>query len=28
VTMKDLTSGTQETFPRRELPERLAGRER
>jgi histidyl-tRNA synthetase len=28
VTMKDLTSGTQVTFPRAELPERLAGRER
>jgi len=28
VTMKDLSSGTQETFPRRQLAERLAGRER
>ena len=28
VTMKDLTSGAQDTFPRRELAERLAGRER
>jgi histidyl-tRNA synthetase len=28
VTMKDLSSGTQESFPRRQLAERLAGRER
>ncbi len=28
VTVKDLATKAQETFPRRELPERLAGRER
>jgi len=28
VTMKDLSTGAQETFPRRQLAERLAGRER
>jgi histidyl-tRNA synthetase len=28
VTVKDLATKNQETFPRRELPERLAGRER
>jgi len=28
VTMKDLSTGAQETYPRRQLAERLAGRER
>ncbi|HTY41087.1 MAG TPA: histidine--tRNA ligase [Thermoanaerobaculia bacterium] len=28
VTLKDLTTGAQDTFPRRQLAERLAGRER
>ena len=28
VTIKDLTTGTQQSFPRRQLAERLAGRER
>jgi histidyl-tRNA synthetase len=28
VTMKDLTTGAQDTFPRKQLAERLAGRER
>jgi histidyl-tRNA synthetase len=28
VTLKDLSTGDQETFPRPQLAERLAGRER
>ena len=28
VTLKDLSTGAQDTFPRQQLPERLAGRER